>query len=260
MGRKIWNVKFQMPQMTKLNLQSITDQVRDLLQMEIEQGKLTPGTRIREEHLAKELGISKSPIRVALHQLKQDGIVRIEPRRGAYVAMPNAQQILELTEMREVLEGLAARRAAERTNKAMIAQFEQCFAGFKEKELSFRRMEYSMADLRFQRLLAEASGSAELIRTLQVINIRLHMSRLYADLMANHDLIPVHQQHLEIIAAIKAGDADKAEAVTAAHVGVIRRLVNIRVKQQKDPSSDQRSSAAVRGELFMLRGETNAKT
>jgi DNA-binding GntR family transcriptional regulator len=225
----------------KLNLVSITDQVRHLLQREIEDGNLTPGTRLREDHFAQELGISKSPIRLALHQLKQDGIVRVEARRGFYVAMPSAEQVLELTEMREVLEGLAARRAACRNDKAFVQELRDCFAGFKEQDLSKCRMEYSRADLRFQRLLAEASQSVELIRALENVNLRLHMSRLYADLMANHDLVPVHKQHLQIIAAIEAGDPDRAETAAAAHVSAIRRLVNIRLAQpSREPFSDQR--------------------
>jgi len=227
--------------MPKINLESITDQVRHLLQREIEAGRLTPGTRIREDEFAKELGISKSPIRVALHQLKQDGIVRIEPRRGFYVAMPTAEQVIELTEMREVLEGLAARRAAERPDKGFVKELSACFAGFREKDLQKRRMEYSRADLRFQRLLAEASQSTELIRALEIVNLRLHMSRLYAGLMANHDLVPVHQQHLEIIAAIKAGNPDRAEAEACAHVAVVRRLVIIRAKQQAEAEDDDLS-------------------
>lgn len=225
--------------MPKINLESITDQVRHLLQREIEAGRLTPGTRIREDEFARELGISKSPIRVALHQLKQDGIVRIESRRGFYVAMPTSEQVIELTEMREVLEGLAARRAAARPDRGFVKELAACFAGFREKDLQKRRMEYSRADLKFQRLLAEASGSAELIRMLEVVNLRLHMSRLYAGLMANHDLVPVHQQHLEIIAAIRAGDPDRAETATCAHVAIVRRLVVLRAKQlQSDPSED----------------------
>jgi DNA-binding GntR family transcriptional regulator len=216
---------------SQLNLESITDQVRHILQREIEEGRLTPGTRIREDEFAKELGISKSPIRVALHQLKQDGIVRIEARRGFYVAMPTTEQVLELVEMREVLEGLSARRAAVRPDKGFVTELSACFSGFRERDLPKRRLEYSRADLRFQRLLAKSSQSSELIRTLEVINLRLHMSRLYAGLMANHDLVPVHQQHLEIIAAIKAGDPDRAEAATCAHVEIIRRLVDIRARQ-----------------------------
>lgn len=208
----------------KLNVESITEQVRHLLRGEIEAGRLTPGTRIREEAFAAKLGISKSPLRLALHQLKQEGIIRIEPRKGFYVAVPSNEQVLSLMEMRAVLEGLAARLAAARADKGFVKRLERCFAGFREEELSARHREYSIADTRFQRLLAEASGNLELVDSLERINIRLNMSRLYADLMADHDLVPVHREHLAIIAAIKSGDGDQAEELTRAHVTSVRKL------------------------------------
>ena len=96
----------------RINKDSITVQVHQFLQREIEAGNIQPGARIVEEQMAQQLGISKTPLRLALHQLKQDRIVDIEPRRGIYLAIPTLPEVLELIEMREVLEGLAARRAA----------------------------------------------------------------------------------------------------------------------------------------------------
>ena len=98
--------------MARINNDSITDQVHQFLQREIEAGSIQPGARIVEDQIAQQLGISKTPLRLALHQLKQDKIVNIEPRRGIYLAVPTLREFLELIEMREVLEGLAARRAA----------------------------------------------------------------------------------------------------------------------------------------------------
>jgi len=211
---------------SQLNFESITDQVRELLQREIEAGKLTPGTRIREDVFAKELGISKSPLRFALYQLKQDGIIRIEPRRGFYVAVPSPNEMMQLLEMREVLEGLAARRAASHADARMVRRLEECFRPFTDENLDERRLEFANADHRFHRLLVEASESYELIRTLEVINIRLHMNRLRARLSRHRDLTQVHQEHLAIINAIRLGDAHRAETLASAHVaGVPWRLV-----------------------------------
>ena len=122
--------------MTPLNSDSLTDQVRDLLQREIEAGRLVPGTRIREDEFASLLGISKSPLRVALHQLKQDGIIQIRPRRGFYVAVPTHEQVLQLLQMREVLEGLAARLAANAASSQFIESLENCFSGFSKQTLT----------------------------------------------------------------------------------------------------------------------------
>lgn len=204
--------------MASLNLESITDQVRSLLQREIEAGKLAPGTRIHEAEFSERLGISKSPLRFALHQLKQDGIIRIEPRKGFFVAVPTKREIAELLEMREVLEGLAARRAASRADRAIVRRLEACVASFEEATVNDRQTEFFAANHRFHRLLAEASKSAELISSLKVINIRLHVNWLRAKMFRAPDLVPAYREHLGIIEAIRAGDADRAEYLAAAHV------------------------------------------
>jgi DNA-binding GntR family transcriptional regulator len=204
--------------MATLNFDSITDQVRELLQREIEAGRLTPGTRIYEDVFAEKLGISKSPLRFALYQLKQDGMIRIEPRRGFYVAVPTPRQMMELLEMREVLEGTAARRAAKRADDKLVKRLLECFKAFDDGNINERRMEFAAADHKFHRRLAEASDSTELIKTLEVINLRLHMNRLRARLSRERDLVPMHREHLAIIEAIRAGDAQRAETLASAHV------------------------------------------
>ena len=125
--------------MHPIRKESITEQVRDILQREIEAGNIEPGARIYEEKLAQQLGISKTPLRLALHQLKQDGIVRIVPRQGIYLAVPTREEVTELIEMREVMEGLAARRAARRRDPQDIERMRACFAGFSEANVNERR-------------------------------------------------------------------------------------------------------------------------
>jgi DNA-binding GntR family transcriptional regulator len=197
----------------RINRDSITVQVHQLLQHEIESGNIEPGARIFEERLARQLGISKTPLRLALHQLKQEGIVDIQPRRGVYLAVPTLSEFLELVEMREVLEGLAARRAALQPDRRFVAQMKACFAGFSNSNLNElgAKGKYAAADHRFHRLLVQAAN-------LSVINIRLHMNRLRRSFSKRRDLRPIHQEHLDIIQAIEAGDADEAEALVRMHI------------------------------------------
>lgn len=179
---------------------------------------MKPGERIFEDALTKELGISKTPLRLALHQLKHDGIIRIASRQGIYVAVPTLTEILELIEMRELLEGLAARRTARKADADLIARMDACFAAFDEGNLAEPKLKYAAADHKFHRILVEASGSRELIKTLETINIRLHMNRLRAILSRRHDLRPIHREHMAIIRAIEARDAQKAEVLVRRHV------------------------------------------
>jgi DNA-binding GntR family transcriptional regulator len=204
----------------RINKDSITVQVHQFLQREIEAGNIQPGARIVEDQMAQQLGISKTPLRLALHQLKQDRIVDIEPRRGIYLAIPTLPEFLELIEMREVLEGLAARRAAVQPDRRFVSQMKACFAAFNKANLAEigGNGKYAAADHRFHRLLVQASGSAELIAKLSVINIRLHMNRLRRGLIKTRDLRPIHQEHVDIIAAIEAGDAKGAETLVRMHI------------------------------------------
>lgn len=204
--------------MRKLRKESITEQVRDILQAEIAAGNIEPGARIFEERLAQQLGVSKTPLRLALHQLKQDGIVRIEPRQGIYLAVPTREEVTELVEMREVMEGLAARRVARKADKAALEQMRACFAGFTEANVNDRRSKFANADHRFHRSLVSASGSKELIRVLEVVNLRLHMNRLRLIFSRGHDLRPIHREHMALIDALAAGDAARAELLARAHV------------------------------------------
>ena len=233
--------------MPRLNQDSITDQVYALLNRDIEAGRFEPGARIFEEVLARELCISKTPLRLALHQLRRDGVVRIEPRRGIYVVDPTLAEVIELIELREVLEGLAARCAALQPDRQFIDRLESCLAGFTETNLGERRLKYAAADHRFHMLLVQASGSAELAKTLQVINIRLHAHRL--DKTASHDLRPIHRQHLSIVKAVRAGDAEKAEALARSHV-----RHQLALKMLKD--SETRSERSRNGQNMKPMGAT----
>src|SRR5438093_10646173 len=86
----------------------------DAIRRAIVAGRLAPGERLREVALAKQLGISATPVREALARLQQEGLVQVEPRRGAVVPRLGTHDIMEVYELRELLEANAARRAAER--------------------------------------------------------------------------------------------------------------------------------------------------
>lgn len=206
--------------MASIITDSITDQVHRFLEREIAAGNIHPGARIVEEEIARQLGISKTPLRLALHQLKQEKIVKIESRRGIYLAIPTLKEFLELIEMREVLEGLAARRGALQADRRFVSQMNACFAGFTKANVNQigGKGKYAAADHRFHRLLVQASGSEELVANLSVINIRLHMNRLRRSFSRSRDLRPLHQEHVDIIAAITAGDAESAETLVRRHI------------------------------------------
>src|SRR3954447_25119734 len=92
--------------------QSLVDIAYVAIRDSITSGSLLPGTRLREAALAKHFSISTTPVREALRRLDREGLVRLSPNRGAVVAEFNLREILDLFEIREVLECRAVRRAA----------------------------------------------------------------------------------------------------------------------------------------------------
>src|SRR5215218_7099701 len=93
---------------------SYAEQARTLLRRSILNGVYGPGQRLKEMEISRVLGISRSPVREAIQGLANEGLVRIAPQKGAFVANLNATEVAELYEVREALEIMAVRLAAER--------------------------------------------------------------------------------------------------------------------------------------------------
>ncbi len=204
---------------------SLSDQAYVLLRGRIERRELTPGTRLSEDELALELRISKTPLRMAIHRLQQDGIVQILPRRGIYVSTLTPEEILQVIEVREALEGLCARLAAQRATPKLIDRLRACFQGFPPDELESRKRAYASADHRFHTLLVEASGNQQAIRMMELLNLRIQMYRLRTVALMRRDALLVHEEHEEILAALEAGDGARAERVIRAHIRQVRENV-----------------------------------
>src|ERR1017187_6467105 len=107
------------------------------LRPRIRDGRLRSGARIKADEIAQQLGLSRMPVREAIRQLDSEGLLTIRPNRGAVVTTLDPEEVLELFQMRSVLEGLAVRRAVERFDED----------AFDELELRFNRLERAQNDL-----------------------------------------------------------------------------------------------------------------
>ncbi|MBD3764844.1 MAG: GntR family transcriptional regulator [Rhodobacterales bacterium] len=101
---------------------------------EIRRGALPPGARLRETDLADRLGISRTPVREAIRQLEADGLVTHLPRQGATVRQLDYAEVIELYEMRAVLEGTAARLAARAASDVELAELAEINATLADAE------------------------------------------------------------------------------------------------------------------------------
>ena len=104
------------------NHKPLREMVYEELKMQILKGSIIPGTRMMEVELAEEMGVSRTPIREAIRKLEKEGLVTIEPRRGAYASMISTEDMVEILEVRQDLEGLAAFFAADRMTESQMSE------------------------------------------------------------------------------------------------------------------------------------------
>ena len=106
--------------MLNLDLQNhrpLREIVYEELKRQILVGEIAPGTRMMEVELAEEMGVSRTPIREAIRKLEKEGLVTIEPRRGAYASEISVKDMVDVLEVRQDLEGMAAALAAEKVTE-----------------------------------------------------------------------------------------------------------------------------------------------
>ncbi len=192
-------------------IEAITDGVKE--------GRYAPGQRLVEADLTQELGVSRGPLREALGRLAAEGVLEIEPYRGAVVRKLSRADVVDLFQIREVLEAEAARLAAVRIdegdNRKRLEAAVKALEGFKRRPDTIAYMD---ENTRFHELVVELSGNkllARLIGQLQVHAFRLLFRRLILESSAVDNSI---HEHEAVTAAILAGDGRAAEREMRRHV------------------------------------------
>jgi len=207
--------------MTNRNLKEV---VYQRLKKGILNQEVLPGMRLREEELAEKLGVSRTPIREAINRLHQEGMVVVIPRRGAYVARLTREEIIENLLIREVLEGLAARLAAENISESTLEELHSCIAQFVDKDLMADLENYSQANVQFHKMIIAASKSKKLINLISNLFDQMDTVRLRTILFpgrAEKSLI----EHLEILSALEKRNAAGVEHLVRTHIRDLRKTV-----------------------------------
>ena len=197
--------------------------VKRLVLDRIVSGHYPPGARIVEFQLAKELGVSQSPVREALRELAAVGIVTILPRRGARVRLPSAKELADVSVVRAEVDGLAARLAAGRvpddTLAALEALIEEMLAALARRDFSG----VTAADVRFHELIADASENHALERAFDQL---APFARTFITLtLPGVDVHDIVLQHRPILEALRAHDAERAAGAARAHQLAVAELL-----------------------------------
>jgi len=179
--------------------------------------KLLPGDKIPQEKLARELGISRTPLVSAIKYLEQEKLVEARPRRGYFVRFFSMQEMVSIFELREVLEGLAARRAARHISDPQVNQLYKFFHQFDPSLDITDYKGYSREDRGFHNFVVDV-GSKEFLKSiLLTYNI---ISFSYQVISSEGLVRPPNEtihEHLSVIRAIGNRDSDAAENLMRLH-------------------------------------------
>ena len=203
----------------EIDRRDLSDRVYQVLRGDILAGRLAPGQRLSLEEFAQRFGISITPVRDALRLLAADGLVELQPRRGAFVIQPSPKLIEEVYQIREMLECGAVDFAIQRGVEVLeeLESLVQRIAETMVGESHSDYLAYVRLDQRFHQVLIDCVGNRKL-------------SEIYAGLRS-HTLVTLAQhgatdhrasdtltEHEAILAALRRGDADAARAAIRRHL------------------------------------------
>lgn len=202
----------------KLQKTNLADQAYSVLRGMLLAGeRFMPGDKISVEDLARQLGVSRSPVWQAIARLEADGIVEVWPRHGVFFVGFDKTRLLAILETREAMEGAAARLAAERATPEQIAQLRASIAAQRQAAAQGPTEAYAAEVARFHKLMAEASGNPVMVEIIERLWTRTQAMCIRPDLRPAM-LDERVDEHARMVDALAKRDADSAEAEIRAHI------------------------------------------
>ena len=206
------------------NHKPLREMVSEELKMQILTGAIVPGTRMMEVELAESIGVSRTPIREAIRKLEKEGLVTIEPRRGAYASQISTEDMVEILEVRQNMEGLAAFLAASRMTPQQLQELREASNSYNEAVISGNMPDMIKHDTRFHHIIVESCNNKILMQMIeQLQELVLRFRYIYYDNFKRAENMPA--EHMQILEAIASGDADAAREAADTHIDRLKELV-----------------------------------
>lgn len=208
--------------MTKLERLTLNERVYQRLRALVISGDLPPQSRLDEITLARDLGVSRTPLREAIGKLGQQGLIEYRPYHGNFVRQFTIKQVNDLFEVRKALEVLAIRSAVVKLSKCQYVALEVILDDVAAALEQGNMTAYGGADRRFHAAIADFSGNDVLVQSLTRLTDQIQIART----IANHDPDVVERTASErprILAALSARDADAAASLMDEHIEGVRR-------------------------------------
>jgi DNA-binding GntR family transcriptional regulator len=218
-------------------LRTLKQHAYEVIREKLLTGVVKPGHRISDDKIAQELKISRAPVREAISQLVSEGLVDYRPRSGAYVKRPDRREVEELYEIRESLEGYAARKAALNISPADLAKLGQlvdemdafvreCRGSPMQTVVPTELMQrYLASDLAFHTLILDTAGNSRLRKL--VTDSRI-LVQIFAAEPRTYDVRALchgHRGHRHVLEAIQKRDEKAAGLCMTEHIRSAKRLM-----------------------------------
>jgi DNA-binding GntR family transcriptional regulator len=217
-----------MPKINPSNLSLVNQAYKELKRIILEY-RVPLGGKLNEGELAAALGISRTPVREAINRLEKEGLVQIFPQRGAFVVRFSEKDVFELFLIRENLEGLAARLAAERINEENLVKLESCIQGFQEPFTEKDVQRYAKEDFRFHQTIVAVSDAQRLIKMISTLYDHIRIFRL-TTLGLSSRMKTSLAEHRLLIEAFQRRDSEQAEQMMRQHIHHVREGVMENIK------------------------------
>ncbi len=217
---------------------TMTEIVADELRVKILNGDLIPGQRLVTTDIADEMGVSRMPVRDALRSLESTGLVETVPHRGTIVKDLSEFEIVELYQMRAVLEGLAARLASARVNEKQLEKIKKIVLSHDQKAMQNEDYDsFTKLNREFHALIWAAAGSPKLESLLSNLYDACSQYRNLSMLVPGRPN-SIFIEHTSIYEAMKCHNCDEAERVARTHYentsqALIAAIENRNVREEK---------------------------
>lgn len=206
------------------NHRPLREIVYEELKLLILTGKISPGMRLMEEELAEDMGVSRTPIREAIRKLEKEGLITIEPRRGAYVSQISTKDMVEILEVRQNMEGLAAELAAQRMTDEDKEKLREIAKNYESAVAAGDMTEMIRCDTAFHHIIVEATQNKILIQMVeQLQEMVLRFRYIYYDNFKRAEQMLT--EHQAIYEAIADGDTEVARESANIHIDRLKSLI-----------------------------------
>jgi len=196
---------------------SLRDSVADALRKAIFTDKLHPGQRLVEVRLSQELGVSRTPVREAIHMLTLDGLVTVVPGRGAFVSHIDKDRLKDVLEVRKDLDLFAAELACERIDAQGLEKLKKACSDFDDLIGTHDVSLIAERDVSFHRAILYASKNSELISISERMALQIYRYRVeYLKDTLSHARLA--DEHRVMYDNIKSGNRLKVRAVVSSHI------------------------------------------